>query len=104
MTMSITKRHTRFIPCSLPSDCKNVQKSALKSVNVQRTGKSILQMFAFSFFEGSHICRFLPILRPLTVPQSHFRRPKTKAFMLIIRYLYLQIVTFASESRFCVGK
>jgi len=41
-----------------------VQKSALKSVNVQRTGKSILQMFAFSFFDGSHICRFLPILRP----------------------------------------
>ena len=61
MTMSITKGHTRFIPCSLHSDCKNVQKSALKSVNVQRTGKSILQMFAFSFFDGSHICRFLPI-------------------------------------------
>ena len=50
MTMSITKGHTRLIPCSLHSDCKNVQKSALKSVNVQRTGKSILQMFAFSFF------------------------------------------------------
>ena len=40
---------------SLHSDYKNVQKSALKSVNVQRTGKSILQMFAFSFFDGSHI-------------------------------------------------
>ncbi len=59
MTMSITKERNRFIRCSLLSDCKNVQKSALKSVNVQRTGKSILQMFAFSFFEGSHICRFL---------------------------------------------
>ena len=70
MAMSITKGHTRFIPCSLHSDCKNVQKSALKSVNVQRTGKSILQMFAFSFFDGSHICRFLPILRPPTVPRS----------------------------------
>ena len=70
MTMSITKGHTRLIPCSLHSDCKNVQKSALKSVNVQRTGKSILQMFAFSFFDGSHICRFLPILRPPTVPRS----------------------------------
>ena len=55
MTMSITKGHNKFIPCSLHSDCKNVQKSALKSVNVQRTGKSILQMFAFSSFEGSHI-------------------------------------------------
>ena len=86
------------------SDCKNVQKTALKSVNVQRTGKSILQMFAFSFFEGSHICRCLPILRLPTVPRSHFRYPKTKAFMLIINDLYLQIVTSASESRFCVGK
>ena len=102
--MSITKGHTRLIPCSLHSDCKNVQKSALKSVNVQRTGKSILQMFAFSFFEGSHICRFLPILRPSTVPRSHFSYPKTKAFTLIISHLYLQIVTSASESRFCVGK
>ena len=50
MTMSITKGHNRFIRCSLLSDYKNVQKSALKSVNMQRTGKSILQMFAFSFF------------------------------------------------------
>lgn len=104
MTMSITKERNRFIRCSLLSDCKNVQKSALKSVNVQRTGKSILQMFAFSFFEGSHICRFLPILRPSTVPRSHFSYPKTKAFTLIISHLYLQIVTSASESRFCVGK
>ena len=95
--MSITKRYTILIPCSLHSDCKNVQKSALKSVNVQRTGKSILQMFAFSFF-------VLPILRPPTVPWSHFRYPKTKAFILIINHLYLQIVTSASESRFCVGK
>ena len=89
---------------SLHSDCNNVQKSALKSVNVQRTGKSILQMFAFSFFDGSHICRFLPILRSPTVPRSHFKYPKTNAFTLIFRYLYLQIVTSASESRFCVGK
>ena len=86
------------------NDCKNVQKSALKSVNVQRTGKTILQMFAFSFFEGSHICRFLPILRPPTVPLSHFSHLKTKTFTLIISHLYLQIVTSASESRFCVGK
>ena len=75
-----------------------MQKSALKSVNVQRTGKSILQMFAFSFFEGSHICRFLPILRPSTVSRSHFRHPKTKAFALIISHLYLQMVTSRSAS------
>ena len=43
MIMSITKGHIRSIPCSLLSDCKNVQKFVLKSVNVQRTGKSILQ-------------------------------------------------------------
>ena len=98
MTMSITKERNRFIRCSLLSDCKNVQKSALKSVNVQRTGKSILQIFAFSFFEGSHICRFLPILRPPTVPRSHFSYPKIKAFALIVSHLYLQIVTSASES------
>ena len=104
MTMSITEGHIRIIPCSHLSDCKNVQKSALKSVNVQRTEKSILQMFAFSFFDGSHICRFLPILRPPTVPRSHFSYPKTKAFTLIISHLYLQIVTSASESRFCVEK
>ena len=89
---------------SLHSDCKNVQKSALKSVNVQRTGKSILQMFAFSFIDGRHICRFLPNLRPPTVPRSHFKCPRTKAFALIISYLYLQTVTSASEIRFCVGK
>ena len=83
---------------SLHSDCKNVQKSALKSVNVQRTGKSILQIFAFSFFEGSHICRFLPIFRPSSVPRSHFRYPKTKAFVLIIRHLYLQFLHSASGS------
>ena len=83
---------------SLHSECKNVQKSALKSVNVQRTGKSILQMFAFSFFEGSHIGRFLPILRPPTVPRSYFSYLKTKVFTLIISHLYLQIVTSASEN------
>ena len=102
MTISITKGHTRLIPCSLHSDCKNVQKSTLKSVNVQRTGKSILQMFAFSSFEGSHICRFLPILRPSSVPRSHFRHPRTKAFTLIISHLYLQIVT--SASIFCKSR
>ena len=78
MTMSITKGHNRFIRCSLLSDCKNVQKSALISVNVQRTGKSILQMFAFSFFEGNNICSFLPILRSPTVPRSHFSYPNKR--------------------------
>ena len=104
MTMTITKGRIISIRNSFLSEYKNVQKSALKNVNVQKSAKSIFQFFAFSFFEGSHICRFLPILRPSSVPRSHFRLPKTKAFMLIISYLYLQIVTSASESRFCVGK
>mgnify|MGYP006334804393 CR=1 FL=1 len=104
MIMSITKGHTRFIPCSLHSDCKNVQKTVLKSVNVQRTGKSILQMFAFSFFDGSHICRFLPILRPPTVPRSHFSYPKTKAFTLIISNLYLRILYSASANNLLIVK
>ncbi len=104
MTMSITKGHTRLIPCSLHSDCKNVQKSVLNSVNVQRTGKSSLQMFVYFILEGSCSCRYLYILRPPTVPRSHFRYPEIKAFMLIISYLYLQILHSASESRFCVGK
>ncbi len=103
MTMSITKGHTRLIPCSFLSDCKNMQKSALKSVNVQRTGKSFLQMFAFSFFEGSHICRFLPILRPPTVPRSHFSYPKAKLYTQIISHLYLQIVTSAWGNRFSLS-
>ena len=34
MTMNITKIHMRYILCSLLSDCKNEQKSALKIVNV----------------------------------------------------------------------
>jgi hypothetical protein len=59
---------------------------------MQKTGKSFLQMFAFSFFDGSHIYRFLPILRFPTVPRSLFSRPKTKVFTLIINRLYLQTV------------
>jgi len=65
---------------------------------VQRTGKTILQMFAFSFFEGNNICSFLPILRPPNVHRSHFSHPKTKAFILIISYLYLHILHSASAS------
>ena len=103
--MSITEGHIRIIPCSLHSDCKNVQKSALKSVNVQKTGKSILQFFAFSFFLTAVIfADFCLFYVPPTVPRSHFSYPITKVFTLIIRHLYLQIVTSASESRFCVGK
>ena len=75
-----------------------MQKSTLKSVNVQRTEKPFFANVCIFFFDGSHICRFLPILRPPTVPRSHFRYPKTKAFILIISHLYLQIVTSASES------
>ena len=37
---------------------------------------------------------YLQILRFPTVPRSHFCRPKTKAFTLIINRLYLQTVIF----------
>ena len=74
---------------ALHSDCKNLQKPALKSVNVQRTGKSILQMFAFSFFDGSHICRFLPIFCPSDVPQHNFCPSKNNVISLTITKLYL---------------
>jgi len=75
MTMSITKRYTKLIPCTLLSDCKNVQKSALKSVNVQRTGKTSLQMFVYFIFDGSFICRFLYIFRPSSVPRHSICPP-----------------------------
>jgi len=83
---------------SLHSECKNAQKFVSTNVNWQRNASPYFQMFAFSFFDGSHICRFLPILRPSTVPRSHFSYPMIKAFVLIIRYLYLQIVTSAWEN------
>ena len=38
---------------SLHSDCKNLQKSALTNVNIQRTGKTSLQMFVYFIFDGS---------------------------------------------------
>ena len=97
MTMSITKGHTRLIPCSLHSDCKNVQKSALKSVNVQRTGKSIiLQMLAFSIFEGSHICRFLSILRPHR-PSESLQTPKNKGICTDYQTLIFAVFTFCTR-------
>ena len=55
MTMTITKGRIISIRNSFLSEYKNVQKSALKNVNVQKSAKSIFQFFAFSFFEGSHI-------------------------------------------------
>lgn len=70
MIMSITKGHIRSIPCSLLSDCKNVQKSVLKSVNVQRTGKSILQMFAFSFFDGTPYLQIFAYFASLHCPSE----------------------------------
>ena len=100
MTMNITKGRIIFIRSSFLSECKNVQKSALKNVNVQTSAKSIFQFFAFSFFEGSHICRFLPILRPSSVPRSHYRHPPKRHYPLTINNLYLQIVHSASASRF----
>ena len=86
------------------SDCKNLQKYVLTKVNIQRTGKTSLQMFVYFIFEGSHICRCLYIFRPSSVPRHSICSLQLEVYTLIISYLYLQILHSASESRFCVGK
>ena len=52
---------------SLLSEYKKVQESVLTNVNIQRTGKTSLQMFVYFIFDGSFICRFLYIFRPSSV-------------------------------------
>ena len=47
----------------LHREYKNVQKYVLTNVNMQRTGKTFFQFFAFSIFDGSHVCRFYILLR-----------------------------------------
>ena len=48
---------------SLLSEYKNVQKSVLTNVNIQRTGKTSLQMFVYFIFDGNFICRFYILYR-----------------------------------------
>lgn len=81
------------------SDCKNLQKSVLTNVNIQKTGKTSLQMFVFFIFDGSFICRCLYILRPSSVPRHSICPPYLEECTLIINNLYLQILHSASESR-----
>ena len=54
---------------------KNVQKSVLTNVNIQRTGKTSLQMFVYFIFDGSFICRFLYIFLPSSVPRHSICPP-----------------------------
>ena len=78
-------------------ECKNVQKPVLTNVNMQRNSLPYFQMFAFSFFGGSFICRFLPIFCPLA------------SLGIVISFLKLcymidnQLLIFA-DVIFCVGK
>lgn len=58
------------------SECKNVQKFVITNVNMQRNDLPYFQMFAFSFFGGSFICRFLPIFCPPGVPRHSFQISK----------------------------
>lgn len=60
---------------SLLSEYKNVQESVLTNVNIQRTGKTSLQMFVYFIFDGNLICRFLYILRPSSVPRHSICSP-----------------------------
>ena len=83
---------------SLHREYKNVQKSVLTNVNIQRTGKTSLQMFVYFIFDGSFICRFLYIFRPSSVPRHSFCPLQLEAYTLIINDLYLQILHSASES------
>ena len=80
------------------SDCKNLQKFVLTNVNIQRTGKTSLQMFVYFIFDGSFICRFLYILRPSSVPRHSICPLQLEAYKLIINDLYLQILHSASVS------
>ena len=57
---------------------KECAKICVKKCKRAKNWKKILQMFAFSFFEGNNICSFLPILRPPTVPRSHFSYPNKR--------------------------
>ena len=82
----------------LHSNCKNLQKSALTNVNIQRTGKTSLQMFVYFIFDGSFICRFLYIFRSPTVPRHSICSLQLEAYTLIISHLYLQILHSASAS------
>lgn len=54
---------------SIHREYKKVQKSVLTNVNIQRTGKTSLQMFVYFIFDGSFICIFLYIFRPSSVPR-----------------------------------
>ena len=60
---------------SLLSEYKNVQESVLTNVNIQRTGKTSLQMFVYFIFDGSFICRFLYIFRLSSVPRHSICPP-----------------------------
>jgi len=61
-------------------------------------------MFVYFIFDGSFICRCLYIFRPSSVSRHSICSLQLEAYTLIISFLYLQIATYASESRFCVEK
>ena len=82
---------------SLHSECKNVQKSALKSVNVQRTGKAILQMFAFSFLKAHIFADFCIFC----VPQPSLGVTLDTSQKGI--HIDFQLLIF-TDSNLCIGK
>ena len=79
------------------SECKNVQKPVLTNMNMQRNALPYFQMFAFSFFDGSFICRFWQIICPSSVPRHSISIPK-KCYVS-----ETQILIFA-DVNFCIGK
>ena len=96
MTISITKRYTRLIPCSLLSDCKNVQKPALKKC--KRAKNWIIDFADFLFLTVVIFADFcLFCVPPLSLGVTLVTL-KQKVFALIISNLYLKIIHSASEN------
>jgi len=52
----------------LHSNCKNLQKKGVNECEYAKNWKIDFADVCIFFFDGSHICRFLPILRTPTVP------------------------------------
>ena len=78
--------------------CKNLCQKVLTCKELENRLSRWLHLLFLKAVIFADFCLFCAP----TVPLSHFRYPKTKALVLIIGHLYLQIVTSASASDFKV--
>lgn len=86
------------------SECKYVQKSVLTNVNWQRTGKTSLQMFVYFIFDGSFICRFLPILCPSDVHRHNFHPPKIMLYRCLSAFYICRFYILRRKVEFLRGE